>query len=191
VPPRGSVTFTASGGSETGFGWSLATNASGGSINSATGLYTAGATGDVTDAVRVTDALGNNATRNVRVTASISISPATTSVAPKGNVTFTASGGSRTGYSWSLRNNVSGGSINAETGLYTAGGTASVTDLVQVTDSLGNASTAEVSVAAVRQAQTGGGGCAIGDSSAMSFAALIFFLTQRSRQRRHNDADLA
>ena len=187
VPPRGSVTLTAGGGSGAGFNWSLATNVSGGSINSATGAYTAGATGGVTDTVRVTDSLGNLALKNVIVTAGISISPATTSVSRNGSVAFTASGGSGIGYTWSLRNNASGASINAESGVYTAGGIEAVTDLVQVIDSLGNARTTEVSVIAVRLAQGGGGGCATGDAREMSLVALMFVFVQSRHRRRHGE----
>lgn len=53
-----------------GFGsivWSIATNVSGGSINSSTGLYTAGAV-DGTDIIRATDSLGNFTAANVTVT---------------------------------------------------------------------------------------------------------------------------
>jgi len=145
VPPRGSLIFSASGGSGTGYSWSLSTNASGGSINAGTGAYTAGATPSVTDVVRVVDSLGNAATRNLAVGAGVSISGVTT-VAPGGSTTFTASGGSGTGYSWSLSTNASGGSINAGTGAYTAGATPSVTDVVRVVDSLGNTSTQDVAV---------------------------------------------
>jgi hypothetical protein len=67
VPHNKSQTFTASGGSGTGYTWSLSTNASGGSINPATGVYTAGPTGKVTDVVRVQDSLGSSATATVTV----------------------------------------------------------------------------------------------------------------------------
>ena len=53
VAPGASQTFSASGGSGTGYTWDLATNNSGGAITAA-GVYTAGATGGVTDVVRVT-----------------------------------------------------------------------------------------------------------------------------------------
>ncbi len=145
IAPHGTATFTASGGSGTGFTWSLSTNASGGSINASTGAYTAGATASVTDVVRVVDSLGNAATQNVAVGSGISISGATT-IAPRGSATFTASGGSGSGFTWSLSTNASGGSINASTGAYTAGGTPSVTDVVRVVDSLGNAATQNVTV---------------------------------------------
>ncbi|HXX30075.1 MAG TPA: hypothetical protein VEJ89_05100, partial [Myxococcaceae bacterium] len=145
--PRGTATFTASGGSGTGFSWSLSTNASGGTINASTGAYTAGATPNVTDVVRVQDSLGNSATQNVAVGAGVTISGAT-SIAPRGSTTFTVSGGSGTGFSWSLSTNASGGSINASTGAYTAGATPNVTDVVRVQDSLGNSDTQNVAVGA-------------------------------------------
>jgi len=69
VPTRGSVAFTGSGGSGAGYTWSLTTNASGGSIDSTAGTYTAGPTGSVTDVVQVKDSFGNGATANVTVTA--------------------------------------------------------------------------------------------------------------------------
>jgi len=145
VAPGGSTTFTASGGSGTGYSWSLSTNASGGSINAGTGAYTAGATPSVTDVVRVVDSLGNTSTQDVAVGPGISIGgpatvPASTSAA------FTASGGSGTGYTWSLSTNASGGSIDGTSGLYTAGATPNVTDIVSVQDSLGNSGSTPVSV---------------------------------------------
>ena len=99
----------------------------------------------MTDVVRVQDSLGNVATRNVAVGPGVSISgPA--SVPVLGTTTFTASGGSGTGYSWSLTTNASGGSIDASTGSYTAGATPSVTDVIGVQDSLGNSATTSVTV---------------------------------------------
>ena len=141
----------------------------------------------MTDVVQVTDSVGNTATRSLTVTVGISISPATTSVSRNGSVAFTASGGSGIGYTWSLRNNASGASINAESGVYTAGGIEAVTDLVQVIDSLGNARTREVSVIAVRLAQGGGGGCATGDAREMSLVALMFVFVQSRHRRRHSE----
>jgi hypothetical protein len=146
LPPRGGQAFSASGGSGTGLTWSLAVNASGGTIVAATGAYVAGTTGSVTDVVQVTDSLGNVATRNVAVTAGLTISPATPSTTPKGPLAFTASGGSGAGLTWSLATNASGGSIGAATGAYVAGTTGSVTDVVRVTDSLGNTATRSVTV---------------------------------------------
>ncbi len=148
VPPNGSMTFTASGGSGGGFTWSLATNASGGTIDASTGAYTAGPTGNVTDVVQVTDSFENVATANVTVIANAFIAPATATVPPKGQVSFTASGGSGVGWTWSLATNASGGTIDASTGEYAAGPTGNVIDVVQVKDSLGTIATCSVTVTA-------------------------------------------
>jgi len=148
TPPRGSASFTATGGSGTGFTWALVTNASGGSINATTGAYTAGSVGDVTDVVRAIDSLGNVATASVTVTSGVSISPATAAAPPRGSVSFSPSGGSWSGFSWALVTNASGGSIDAATGIYTAGPTGGVTDVIRVTDSLGNSATASITVTA-------------------------------------------
>src|SRR5262249_57411250 len=58
--------------------------------------------------------------------AALSISPTTTTVAPTGTATVSASGGSGTAYVWSLAVNASGGSIT-QAGVYTAGATGGVT----------------------------------------------------------------
>jgi uncharacterized protein (TIGR03382 family) len=81
APPTATVAagatqaFTASGGSGAGYGWSLAANPSGGSID-ASGLYMAGGTGGVIDTVTVTDSEGHTATRDVTVTAAPQDAPA-------------------------------------------------------------------------------------------------------------------
>ncbi len=96
---------------------------------------------------------------------SLAVSPAAPSTPPRGTLSFTASGGSGTGYAWSLATNASGGSIGAATGAYTAGATGGVTDVVRVVDSLGNSATASVTVTA---ASAGGGGGGSGSSSSKS-----------------------
>ena len=146
--PRASITFVASGGFGSGWVFSFDTNASGGSIDPASGVYTAGATGSVVDKIRVVDPLGNAATANVTVKAGVSINPAAPNPAPRASINFTATGGSGAGYSYSYTTNASGGSLVAATGAYTAGATGSVTDQVTVTDSLGNTATATISVKA-------------------------------------------
>lgn len=146
VPPRGGSTFTAAGGSNAGFTWSFATNASGGSIDAMTGIYTAGSTGGVTDVVQATDSLGNLGTRDVTVTPGITIGPLAPSVAPNGMLTLTAMGGSGTGYVWTLPSAPSGGTINPVTGVYRAGATGGVSDQVRVVDNLGNEATGVISV---------------------------------------------
>ena len=148
TPPRGALTFMASGGSGAGFVFALATNASGATINTATGAYTAGATGSVTDSVKVTDSLGNVATANVSVGVGVSLSPASPAAPPRGTVNLVASGGSGTGFAFSLTTNASGATINVSTGLYTAGATGGSVDVARVVDSLGNSASVSISVGA-------------------------------------------
>ena len=76
----------------------------------------------------------------------LAVSPTTATVAPAGQQTFTASGGTGV-YAWSLSSNNSGGAITS-TGVYTAGTTGGVTDTVSVTDSNGATATATVAVTA-------------------------------------------
>ena len=171
TPPKGSVAFTANGGSGAGITWTLATNASGGAIDGASGAYTAGPIGSVIDVVQVSDSLANTATASVTVTAGVSISPATTSVPVGGSIAFAASGGSEGGYVWKLSVNASGGSIDAGSGQYRAGSTGNVADMIQVTDSLGNSATRSVAVTtAAMGSATAGCGCSAGSVGLDVFA---------------------
>lgn len=67
VTHSGSEQFTGLGGYGT-LTYTFVTNNSGGTINSSTGLYTAGITSGVTDTVRVTDSLAHTADATVTVT---------------------------------------------------------------------------------------------------------------------------
>jgi uncharacterized protein (TIGR03382 family) len=159
VPPRGTLQLTASGGTGTGLVWSLETNASGATI--AGDMYQAGAQGEVVDVARVTDSAGNTATHSITVTRGVSITvPGGSTVAPEARHALIATGGSGTGYRWSLLTNVSAGSIDANTGEYASGSTGGGADDVQVVDSLGNVATAQVTVAPWRL--EGSGGCSSG-----------------------------
>ena len=144
VAPKSNTGFNVTGMSGT-FTWALVSNNSGGSINAATGAYTAGSTGSVSDLVQVTDASGNVGYVVVNVGAPVTISPTQPAVQSAGSKTLSAAGGSGTGYTWSITTNTSGGSINASTGVYTAGATAG-TDVIRVTDSVGNTSSVNVTV---------------------------------------------
>jgi hypothetical protein len=73
------------------------------------------------------------------------ISPSSTTIDGGNQVTFTATGG-QAGYTFSISQNNSGGSINSTTGVYTAGLTGGVNDTVIVTDSIGTISQATISV---------------------------------------------
>jgi subtilisin family serine protease len=151
VAPGGKVSFTASGGTGEGWTWSLATNASGGAIDPRTGEYTAGPGGAATDVVQVEDSFENVATASVSVVAPLSVDPGAATVAPRDQLRFTASGGSGSGYRWSLVTSATGGTIEGgtgaygpETGLYRAGPIGGATDVVQVEDLVGNVATAIV-----------------------------------------------
>jgi hypothetical protein len=125
--------------------WSLSANPSGGEI-ARFGLYAAGPLGGATDVIEVRDARGNTATATVTVSGGPTITPATPSVGVGGAIAFVAADGSGGNYRWSLAKSPSGGTINAF-GVYTAGLHGGVTDVVEVTDSLGATSTTKVAVA--------------------------------------------
>lgn len=73
------------------------------------------------------------------------LNPVTSSVVHGQTQQMTALGGFGT-LTFSLHTNGSSGSVDSSTGLYTAGGTHPATDVVRVTDSLGNIADATVSV---------------------------------------------
>ena len=148
VAPGQTVGFEANGGSGSGYQYQLATNNSGGTINASSGAYQAGTTPNVTDTIDVVDSLGNRGTTTVHIGPPVAISPASLTLAPKGSGTFTVSGGSGSGYVFSLSSNASGGTVDATTGVYTAGSIGGVTDVVRVVDSLGRPATATITVTA-------------------------------------------
>lgn len=76
----------------------------------------------------------------------IILSPAVVTVAALGTQQFTPLGG-RAPYTYSMDSNPSGGSVDVN-GLYTAGASINVTDVVKVTDALSNVATASVAVVA-------------------------------------------
>lgn len=67
VHTTGTTTFTSVGGHGT-IAWMISTNNSGGSIDSSTGVYTAGSTHPVADTITATDSLGNASNATVSVT---------------------------------------------------------------------------------------------------------------------------
>lgn len=132
------ATFSAAGGVAP---YSFSVIAGGGSVNVATGVYTApNAAGTAT--VRVTDSFGNTSSAAVTINPALAISPATKTVAVNNSATFSASGGVGP-YSYSVA--AGGGSVNAATGVYTAPAAAGPATL-RVTDSLGNTSSATVTI---------------------------------------------
>jgi hypothetical protein len=79
------------------------------------------------------------------VSTPLSISPPSASVATGSGIAFTASGGSGVGYAFALVTSGSGGAITVA-GAYNAGKTSPATDVVRVTDSLGNMANSTVTV---------------------------------------------
>ena len=143
TPPNGELAFTATGGAEP-YRFSVQTNASGSNVVDSTGHYRAGATANVQDVVAVTDANGVVATAVVQVGTGVSVTPSVAIVAPNGSLAFEPSGGSGQGYVWAMITNASTGSIDPDTGIYLAGPTANVVDVIRVTDSILNS--ADVSI---------------------------------------------
>ncbi|HEY1954379.1 MAG TPA: SBBP repeat-containing protein [Polyangiaceae bacterium] len=181
TPPLGTIAFAATGGSGVGLTWSLEKNASGGSIDSSTGAYVAGPTADVTDTVAARDSLGNAAHVDVVVTDGVSIAPGDTSVASGGLVGFNATGGSGTGYAWSLAVNESGGDITKD-GLYTAGPKSGV-DTVRVVDAVGSFATASVHVLGPSDVGCSCRASRSESSSAGSFSVVLLALAIARRRR--------
>jgi hypothetical protein len=138
LPPKTPVVLTTGTGGVT---WTFVSNNSGATLNAATGSYTAGATGNVSDVVSVTDGT-HTGTVIIEVGPPITVTPPQATVQPNGSVTFTATGGKGSGYTWSVTGD---GTINAATGAYTAGATGG-TAVVKVVDSLGNQATVTVTI---------------------------------------------
>ena len=134
-----SVTFTATGGPPP---YTFVVVAGSGTINASTGAYTAPLAAG-TETVSAMDSAGAAGEATVSVTASgtLTISPASITVAVNNSLTFIATGGVPP-YTFSLTATGSGTpSVIAGTGLYTAGPSAGG-DTVQVTDSDSPPSTA-------------------------------------------------
>ncbi len=147
APPLGGVTFSTTEGAG-GYVYSFVTNASGGSIGATTGAYTAGSLGAKVDVIQVTDSSGLSSTAVVNVGPGLTITPTTPFTAPKASIPFSVTGGSGAGYTWALPSNNSGATLNPSTGAYVAGSTPNVTDVVTVTDSLGNTASETIHVGA-------------------------------------------
>lgn len=145
VTPLGEVDLTATGGVPP-LTWELA-GGSGGTLEASgpAAHYQAGASGDTTDSVTVSDAAGASRSIDIAVGPAPRIVPAAWSLAPSQSRDFDVVGGTGP-YAWDLTAAPSGGSIAAGTGLYTAGATGGVTDTVRVRDGNGAAATAPVDV---------------------------------------------
>lgn len=132
------VNFVASGGTSP---YSYTVLSGSGSVLSTTGSYTAGVTAG-SAVVRVTDAVGQISDAVIAINAGLQISPSSQSLNISGTQIFGTSGGVNP-VTYTLVSG--GGSINASTGLYTAGAVAG-SAVVRATDSLGNMSDANINV---------------------------------------------
>lgn len=152
------MTCVPRGGSGQGYRWHLVDGPSGGHVDPLTGVYVAGPQAEVTDVLAVSDSEGAVTTVNLLVTPPLrgllSIQVPVDDrlgillpVARGQALTYTASGGSGQGYRWSLAQNLSGGSVDPVTGVYTPGPKGGVTDSLAVTDSAGGVATLQLSVA--------------------------------------------
>jgi hypothetical protein len=144
LPPGGTQMFTASGGSGTGYVFSLGMPTPSGGTISMDGMYQAGSTGNVTDLVMVVDSDSNTAMTNVNVTMGVAIMPTAVTILPGSMQMFTASGG-QPPYTWSIAMSGSGMPMISGGGLYVAGMMVG-NDLVQVTDAKGKSATVTVKV---------------------------------------------
>ena len=132
------TTFSVSGGVSP---YTYSIFSGGGSINASTGAFIAPATaGSVV--VRVTDSLSNTSTATVTVVGTVTITPATKSLAVNNAFTFSATGGLAP-YSYSIFSGA--GSIVASTGAFTAPATAGSV-VVRVTDALSQISGSTVTI---------------------------------------------
>jgi hypothetical protein len=84
VAPTGTLTFAGSGGSGTGYTWYFSQNQSGGTINSATGAYTAGSVTGI-DLIQVLDSAMSSATVPVVVQNGPTLSALTTQAQQRGD----------------------------------------------------------------------------------------------------------
>ena len=178
------------------YAYSIIANGSGAIVPPMGGAYTAGRTPNTTDVVAVRDANRIVVMATIKVGPGVSIAPASPKVASRATLPLTATGGSGKGYKWKLSDNRSGATLDAATGVYTAGDVtvAAVSDVVEVTDSLGN--TASVTIRVDRSAHVnigGGSGCdcgvapgetGFGAGSALALVSIIAGLTLSRRRRR-------
>jgi hypothetical protein len=191
VAPLASETFTVSGGSGAAYMWSLFRNSSGASLD-ISGHYTAGPKAGAVDIVAVTDSTGNSARAVVTVTPLV-ISPSNSNVRPMASEILKASGGSGTNYAWAFITNGSGATLSPSgaTVVYTAGSNigsdpAMPTDVVGVTDSLGNSATAAVYVFVPQpdpDEENPSNGCGVGPGDTFLLLALLVLPLLPSRRK--------
>jgi hypothetical protein len=151
IPAGATLTFSADGGVP---GYTYSVFSGGGSIDPATGEYTAPLAAG-TAVVRVTDAAGATADTGITIEelmTGLSLSPLDITVVVNCEVQFTPVGGTGPTYTYAITDAQSGSpDINPGTGYYVAGSGVG-TDEITVTDFLGATATAAVHVVALASA---------------------------------------
>ncbi|MGO9766190.1 MAG: hypothetical protein ACLPM8_11125 [Myxococcaceae bacterium] len=122
--------------------------------------------------IRLTDSAGNSSSTVVGVEPLLVISPASRTLAAGATQVFSPSGGLPP-YTWAFIQNPSGGSLSDE-GVYQAGPTGGVTDILGVTDYIGVTATATMQVTAP---PTSGGECSTVGGGQVSLLAVGIVLT--------------
>lgn len=140
----GTVTFSAVGGTPP-YRYSLLAGGAGGTLDPATGAYTAPSVGG-SDVVRVYDALDDASDASVTIIAAsrLAIHPSAVTVNVGGDFQFWATGGTPP-YAFIVR--TGGGSINSSTGEYTAPGSTGAA-YVRATDADGSTADSEIRIVA-------------------------------------------
>ncbi len=146
TPPSASLaqnekqTFTATGGKGAPFTWA----ADKGAITQ-NGEFTAPLE-NIVVTITATDSLGNVGTATVAVGGAIAITPVNPNTFPKGTIQFQAIGGAG-GYKFAvITSPAAGGTIGADSGLFTAGTNGGVTETVDVKDTADRHATTTVTV---------------------------------------------
>lgn len=148
--PRERVRFTASGGpGRYRYAFAAGGRLSGddATVDAVTGEYQAGSLGSAQDVLEVVDASGRRALALVSVGARLQISPVLTGTAPRGSITFVASGG-KPPYTFAL-DPASPSTVDPVSGAYRAGDLGDAIEHVTVTDGTGDGAaraTAEIHV---------------------------------------------
>jgi MYXO-CTERM domain-containing protein len=127
---------------------------SGGTLRN-NGIYTAGPDPYTQDTVEVSDELNRTATGTLTVGPGVSATFAGI-VHPHQTVHLTAAGGSGDGYQWMLTSSQSGATLELD-GTFTAGAQTG-SDVVTVSDPLGNSATQDITVAEGAELTITGGG---------------------------------
>jgi hypothetical protein len=133
---------------------------------------------------------GSTALASGEVIPPLAVSPSDVTVGPGETQTFTARGGSGTGYTWVLAVNESGATVTSA-GVYSAGPRGGVSDGVQVMDSWGEAKAASVTVTSpiLPPPYYGCGTTGPGTVPVCAFALLLFLGARRRKQCRDSFAD--